>query len=72
MYTAPIESNILKKKKKKIALLLSVNFISTKVLFFTSPTGDGTAIFRGHPGHAKVYSFAGQGSYLHFAVILRP
>ena len=37
---------------------LSVNVFSTKVLIvdtiFTSPTGDGTAILRGHPSHAKV------------------
>ena len=37
---------------------LSVNVFSTKVLigdtFFTSPNGDGTAILRGHPSHAKV------------------
>ena len=37
---------------------LSVNVFSTKVLIrdtiFTSPSGDGTAILRGHPSHAKV------------------
>ena len=37
---------------------LSVNVFTTKVLIgdtiFTSPNGDGTAIFRGHPSHAKV------------------
>ena len=37
---------------------LSLNVFSTKVLIgdtiFTSPTGDGTAILRGHPSHAKV------------------
>ena len=33
-------------------------------LFFTSPTGDGTAIIRGHPSHAKVQPFAGQREYL--------
>ena len=42
----------------KKALYLSVNVFSTKVLIgdtiFTSPTGDGTAILRGHPSHAKV------------------
>ena len=42
----------------KYALYLSVNVFSTKVLIgdtiFTSPTGDGTAILRGHPSHAKV------------------
>ena len=38
---------------KKNALYLSVKIFSMKVLIgntiFTSPTGDGTAIFRGHP-----------------------
>jgi len=38
---------------------------------FTSPTGDGTAILRGHPSHAKVYPVGGQREYLHFSVILR-
>ena len=46
------------KKKKKYALYLSVNVFSTKVLIvdtnFTSPNGDGAAILRGHPSHAKV------------------
>ena len=55
---------------------LSVNVFSTKVIIgdtiFTSPTGDGTAILRGHPNHAKVYPFAGQREYLHFSVSLRP
>ena len=44
--------------QKKNALYLSVNVFSTKVLIgdtiFTSPTGDGTAILRGHPSHSKV------------------
>ena len=32
---------------------------------FTSPTGDGTAILRGHrPNHAKALLFAGQSQYL--------
>ena len=51
-----------KEKKKvsgnKCALYLSVNVFSTKVLtgdtIFTSPAGDGIAILRGHPSHAKV------------------
>ena len=61
---------------KKKALHLSVNVFSTKVLtgdtIFTSPTGDGTSIFRGHPTHAKVKPIAVQREYLHFSVILRP
>ena len=44
--------------KKKNALYLNFNVFSTKVLIvdtiFTSPNGDGTAILRGHPSHAKV------------------
>ena len=62
--------------KKKDALYSSVNVFSTKVqigdTILTSPTGDGTAILRGHPSHAKNQPFAGQGQYLHFSVILRP
>ena len=58
---------------KKKALYLSVNVFSTKVLIgdtiFTSPNGDGTAILRGHPSHAKVSPPAGQRKYLHFSVI---
>ena len=42
----------------KKALYLSVNVFSMKVLIgdtiFTSPTGDGTTILRGHLSHAKV------------------
>ena len=43
---------------KKKALNLSINVFSTKVpigdTIFKSPTGDGTAILRGHPSYAKV------------------
>ena len=43
---------------------------STKVLIgdtiVTSPTGDVTAILRGHPSHARVYPFAVQRKYRHF------
>ena len=39
-------------------LSLSINVFSTKVIIedtiFTSPSGDGTAILRGHQSHAKV------------------
>ena len=42
----------------KNALRLSVNVFSLKVLIgdtiFTSPSGEETAILRGHPIHAKV------------------
>ena len=44
--------------KKRKALYLSVNVFSTTVLIgdaiFMSPTGDGTAILRGHPSKARV------------------
>ena len=60
----------------KQALYLSVNVFSTNVLIgdttFTSATGDGTAILRGHPNHAKVLAIFRQRQYLHFSVILRP
>ena len=43
---------------KKHALYLSVNVFSTKVLtedfVMTSPNGDETTIFRGHPSYTKV------------------
>ena len=46
------------KRYKKKTLYLSVNVFSTKALIgdtiFTFPTGNGTAILRGHPSHAKV------------------
>jgi len=57
----------------KNALHFSVNVFSKKVLIgdtiFTSPTGYGTAILRGHPSHAKVQPLAGQMRYLHFSII---
>ena len=60
----------------KKAFHIIVCVFSTKALIgdtiFTSPTGDGTAISRGHPRHAKVWPFSGQRKYLHFSVILRP
>ena len=44
---------------RKKELYLSVLVFSTKVIIigdtiFMSPTGDGIAILRGHPSHAKV------------------
>ena len=57
-------------------VISSVNVFRTKALtgdsIFTSPTGEGTTILRGHPSHAKVQPFAGQRKYLHLSVILRP
>ena len=47
-------------EKQKIALYLSVNVFSTKILIgntvFTSTTVDGTVTLRGHPSHAKLRS----------------
>ena len=43
---------------KEMHIYLSVNVFSTKGLIgdtiFISPTGDTTAILRGHPSHPKV------------------
>ena len=63
--------------EKKIALYLSVNVFSRKVLIggtiFTSPCGDRTAILRGHPSHVKVCLYAGQRClHLKPCVLLRP
>ena len=61
--------------KKNALFYLSVNVFNTKILIgdtiFASPDGDGTAILRGHPSHAKVSPLAVQRKYLHFSVILR-
>ena len=58
--------------QKKKALYLSVNVFSTKALIgdtiFASPTGDGTAILRGHPSNAKVQPLR---QYLQFSVIFK-
>ena len=58
-----------------VQLHLSVNVFITKLLIvdtiFSSPTGDGTAILRGHPSHAKVQPLAVQRDYLHFSVMLK-
>ena len=44
--------------KKKVHLIWVSMLLSTIVLFedtiFTAPAGDGTAILRGHPSHAKI------------------
>ena len=64
-----------KNKNKQNALYLSVKVFSTKVLTgdtsFTSPTGDGTGILRGHLSHAKVQPLVVQREYLHFSVIFK-
>jgi len=69
-----IPLNISSEEKK--ALYLSVKVFNTKALIgdtiFTSPTGDGTTILRGHRSHAKALPLAVQRDYLHFSVILKP
>ena len=55
------KGNNKKKKRKKNARYFSVKVFSTKVLIgdtiYRSPTGDRTAILRGHPSHAKASYF---------------
>ena len=55
---APSKRGVVSACFKKKALYLSVKVFSMKVLIgdtiFTYPTGDGTAILRGHPSHTKV------------------
>ena len=58
---------------------MSVKVFSTKALtgdtIFMFPTGDGTAILRGHPSHAKVQPLAlyanGVSSFLSYFETLR-
>ena len=38
---------------------------------FTSPKGDGSAILRGHPSHAKVQPLEGKRKYLHFSFFFK-
>ena len=49
----------------KNVLYLSFNVFRTLVLIedtiFKSPTGDGTAILRGHPSYAKGFFFQSEG-----------
>ena len=78
IFTQKLRSSIVlhqKNKNKQNALYLIVKVFSTKVLIgdtiFTSPTGDGTAILRGHPSHAKFQPLAVQWEYLHFSVIFK-
>ena len=56
---APSKRGVVSACFKKNALYLSVKVFSLKVLIwdtiFTSPTGDGTAIFCGRTSHVKVY-----------------
>ena len=53
--------------------LLLWSILPSGLLYFTSPTEDGTAILRGHhPSNAKVSPLALQREWLHFSIILRP
>ena len=58
-----------------VQLHLGVNVFTTKVLIvdtiFTSLTGDGTAILRGHRSQAKVQPLEVRRDYLHFSVIFK-
>ena len=56
---------------QKTHFYLSIKKVLIGDTIFTSPTGDGTAILRGHPSHTKVLPLAVQRAYLHFSVILR-
>ena len=53
------------KKKPLYLFCVSNNVVNTKVLIwdtnFMSPTGDRTAILRGHPRHAKVVGCSAKG-----------
>ena len=58
------------KKRKKGIFFEFACFVFTKVLIedntFTSPTGDGIDILRGHLSHVNVQPFAGQRQYSTF------
>ena len=60
------------KTKKKRHFIWVSTYLARKhylgTLFFTSPTGDGTAILRGQPSHAKVQPLR---QYLQFSVIFK-
>ena len=55
------------KKMRKMHLI----WVLIGTLYFTSPNGDGTAILRGHPNHAKFQPPPGQRKNLHFSVIFK-
>ena len=52
--------------------LFIFDYLSINETIFTSLSGDGTAILRGHQNHAKVQLFAGIREYHHFSVIFKP
>ena len=62
IFTVPSPDDVARRaplwRNKKIAIYLSVNVFSIKVLIgdtvFTSTTVNGTVILRGHPGYAEV------------------
>ena len=66
---------ILPSTRKKMHFIWVSKYLHESTIwvhYFSSPTGDGTAILRGHPSHEKVYPLAVQRKYLHFSAILRP
>ena len=60
----------------KNVLYLSFNVFRTLVLIedtiFKSPTGDGTAILRGHPSYAKGFFFFRAKAVPSLLITLRP
>ena len=50
--------------------LFIFDYLSINETIFTSLSGDGTAILRGHQNHAKVQLFAGIREYHHFSVLV--
>ena len=60
--------------REKNVFYLSVNVFSSKVqiedTIFMSPTGDGTAILRGHPIHAKANKANAVPLFLSYCMIL--
>ena len=50
-------------------MYLEVESTNNGDIIFTSPTGEGTVMLRGHHNHAEVQMLAVQRDYLHFSVI---
>lgn len=66
-----MQQNALKKREKRapknLKILRCMNESANwEHYFFTSLTGDGTAILSDYPSHVKVWPFAGERQYLHF------
>ena len=73
-YTSEFVSRTQEKFPWKKLFYLSVNVFSSKVqiedTIFTSPTGDGAAILRGHPIHAKANKANAVPLFLSYCMIL--